>query len=67
MQESKDAGIVSILFGAGVGASTDAVGSPASDDYWWITKAQRYYKNPLTLDGSNKPTPPAVYFMKIIK
>ncbi|MBU3133257.1 cellulose-binding domain-containing protein [Clostridium gasigenes] len=60
MQEAKDAGIVSILFGAGVGASTDAVGSPASDDYWWITKAQRYYKNPLNLDGSNKPTPPAV-------
>ncbi len=53
MKEAKDAGIVSILFGAGVGASTDAVGSPAPDNYWWITKAQRYLKNPLPLDASN--------------
>lgn len=60
MEEAKDAGIVSILFGAGVGASTDAVGSPASDDYWWITKAQRYFKNPLNLGGSNLPNPPDV-------
>ncbi|MGG7177533.1 cellulose binding domain-containing protein [Clostridium paraputrificum] len=59
MEEAKDAGIVSILFGAGVGASTDAVGSPASDDYWWITKAQRYYKNPLELGDLNNPKPPA--------
>lgn len=49
MQETLDAGVVSILFGAGVNSSTDAVGSPASDDYWWITKAQRYLKNPLPL------------------
>ena len=53
MKEAKDAGIVSILFGAGVGASTDAVGSPAPDNYWWITKAQRYLKKPLPLDASN--------------
>lgn len=50
MQEAKDAGIVSMLFGAGVGASTDAVGSPPADDYWWITQAQRYLKNPLPLN-----------------
>ncbi|MGL4655000.1 MAG: hypothetical protein ACRCWM_03815, partial [Sarcina sp.] len=40
MEEAKDAGVISMLFGAGVGASTDAVGSPPTDDYWWITKAQ---------------------------
>ena len=52
MEEARDAGVVSILFGAGVNGSTDAVGSPASDNYWWITKAQRYLKNPLPLTGS---------------
>ena len=58
MEEAKDAGVISMLFGAGVGASTDAVGSPPTDDYWWITKAQHYFKNPLPLDGSiNPPTP----------
>lgn len=57
MEETKDAGVVSILFGAGVGASTDAVGSPAPDNYWWITKAQRYLKNPLPLDPSNIQQP----------
>lgn len=58
MQEAKDAGIVSILYGAGVGGSTDAVGSePApNDNYWWITKAQRYYKDPLSLDGNSGPS-----------
>lgn len=50
MQEAADAGVTCILFGAGVGSSTDAVGYPPTDDYWWITKAQRYYKNPAWLD-----------------
>lgn len=50
MQEAKDAGITTILFGAGVGASTDAVGDPPADHYWWITKCQRYLKNPLSLN-----------------
>lgn len=58
MKETKEAGVISILFGAGVNASTDAVGSPAPDNYWWITKAQRYLKNPLNLDGSTNPTTP---------
>lgn len=53
MEETLDAGVVSILFGAGVNSSTDAVGSPAPDNYWWITKAQRYLKNPLKLNGSS--------------
>lgn len=49
MQEAADAGVTCILFGAGVGASTDAVGYPPTDNYWWITKAQRYYENPIWL------------------
>jgi Cellulose binding domain len=57
IQETKDAGVVSILFGAGVNASTDAVGSPAPDNYWWITKAQRYLKNPLKLDANTGTIP----------
>lgn len=52
IEEAKKAGIVSILFGAGVGASTDAVGSPPTDDYFWITKAQHYYDNVVKLDES---------------
>ena len=59
MEETKDAGVVSILFGAGVNASTDAVGSPAPDNYWWITKAQRYLKNPLSLDITINPPAPS--------
>jgi len=49
MQEAADAGVTCILFGAGVGSSTDAVGDPPLDHYWWITKAQRYYDNPVWL------------------
>ena len=50
MEEAKASGIISILFGAGVGKSTDGVGSPPTDDYWWITKVQRYLKNPVMLE-----------------
>src|SRR6185369_7862636 len=35
MQEAKNSGIISILFGAGVGDSTHGTGSPPSDSYWW--------------------------------
>ncbi|MBK1812110.1 hypothetical protein JHL18_15920 [Clostridium sp. YIM B02505] len=56
MQEAKDAGIISLLFGAGVGPSTHATGSPAPDGYWWITKAQRYLKNPIKLNSTNVNT-----------
>ncbi|QSH40590.1 cellulose binding domain-containing protein [Lentisphaerota bacterium ZTH] len=45
MDKAKAAGIKTILFGAGVGASTDGVGSPPTDHYWWITKVQDYYKS----------------------
>jgi len=49
MAETRDAGVNMVLFGAGVGASTDGVGDPATDDYWWITKVQEYYLNPVPL------------------
>ncbi|HAW31981.1 MAG TPA: hypothetical protein DCY03_28390, partial [Planctomycetaceae bacterium] len=52
MEEARAAGIRQILFGAGVGISTDAIGSEPTDDYWWITKVQEYYQNPVPLEGS---------------
>ncbi|MDP0495180.1 MAG: glycosyl hydrolase family 18 protein [Verrucomicrobiota bacterium JB024] len=48
---AKDAGVVVALFGAGVGDSTDGVGSPPTDDYWFISKVQSYYDNPVSLAG----------------
>lgn len=45
MKECKDAGIICVQFGAGVGASTDGIGNPPSDDYFWIQKVQGYYMN----------------------
>lgn len=50
MEESKAAGVDCILFGAGVGSSTDGVGNPPTDDYWWITALQRYYQAPVAYD-----------------
>lgn len=58
MEEARDSGIVSVLFGAGVGASTDAVGSPPTDDYFWITKAQHYYDNVVMLNGGSGDSKP---------
>ena len=52
------AGITNILFGAGVGISTDGVGSPPTDGYWWITKTQEYFANPVPLDLA--PLPPTL-------
>lgn len=58
-QETVDSGVVAVLFGAGVGASTQGTPSPSNvdiskptDDYWWITKAQQYFEHPTPL--SNK-------------
>ena len=48
MQETVDAGVIGLLWGAGVGMSTDGVGSPPTDDYWWINKVQEYYRNGTT-------------------
>lgn len=51
MQQVKDAGIISTLFGAGVGISTDGIGNPATDDYFWVQKVQNYYLDgPINLD-----------------
>ncbi|SHK14388.1 hypothetical protein SAMN02745163_03268 [Clostridium cavendishii DSM 21758] len=50
MQEAKDAGIISMLFGAGVNGSTHSTGTPPDDSYWFITKIQKYYQNPLKLN-----------------
>jgi hypothetical protein len=47
MRDAWDAGVRAILFGAGVGASTSSVGAPPTDDYWWITKAQKYFAEPV--------------------
>jgi len=48
MQEAKAAGVVSLMFGAGVGDSTDNIGlgnMPLTDDHWWLVKANRYLQN----------------------
>ncbi|QZA76465.1 hypothetical protein K4H28_08890 [Deefgea tanakiae] len=47
MDEAKKAGVISMMFGAGVGNSTDSVGvnGAITDDRWWLVKAQGYYQN----------------------
>ncbi|HMV49899.1 MAG TPA: cellulose binding domain-containing protein [Blastocatellia bacterium] len=49
MSEAAASGVIMAMFGAGVGAGTTNIGGPPSDDYWWITKAQAYYLNPVLL------------------
>lgn len=49
MQEAKNSGVIAALFGPGVGDSTKNIGNPPTDSYWWITKAQKYYTNPVPL------------------
>ena len=49
MAAARDAGIIAILFGDGVGDSTHGRGSPPPDGYWWITKVQDYYEQPAPL------------------
>ena len=58
MEEARAAGVRQILFGAGVGISTDSIGTEPTDDYWWITKVQEYYQDPVAMDGTTV-TPPA--------
>lgn len=38
-----DHGIIAALFGAGVGDSTDGIGSPPTDDWFWIQAVQEHY------------------------
>ena len=45
--EAAASGVTMALFGAGVGASTTNVGSPPTDSFWWISKAQQYYQQPV--------------------
>jgi hypothetical protein len=45
--EAAAAGVVGMMFGAGVGASTTNVGDPPSDGFLWIVKAQEYLANPV--------------------
>ena len=47
MSQAAASGVRVVLFGAGVGDSTQGVGDPATDGNWWITKAQRYLANPV--------------------
>lgn len=53
IKDCKDAGIICVQFGAGVGASTDGVGNPPTDNYFWIQKVQNYYlRGTVPLDQS---------------
>ncbi|MBV1775624.1 hypothetical protein KSF73_07825 [Burkholderiaceae bacterium DAT-1] len=48
MLEAKNAGIRAIMFGAGIGDSTDNIGlnnQALTDDHWWFVKAAQYYLN----------------------
>ena len=50
------AGVVAVLMGAGVGASTHGIPQPGvvpvdqpGDNYYWISRVQEYYSNPQPL------------------
>jgi hypothetical protein len=53
--EAKSAGIVAIMFGAGIGSGTygvpEMVGSYQStpSDYYWVSRTQSYLASPLPL------------------
>ncbi len=49
MSDTAAAGVISVLFGAGVGASTNGIGAPPTDNYWWITAVQGYYQQVVPL------------------
>ncbi len=59
-------GVRCVLFGAGVGDSTQGVGNPPTDGAWWITKAQTYYDGTILLTSPSPtlpdPTPVAASF-----
>jgi hypothetical protein len=47
MAEAKKAGVISLMFGAGVGDSTDNIGlngQQLTDDHWWLVKASKYFQ-----------------------
>ncbi|MET0400931.1 MAG: hypothetical protein ABW123_00955 [Cystobacter sp.] len=56
LPEAANAGVVAILMGAGVGLSTRNIPHPGSfpedqptDSYYWISRAQDYYRAPVAL------------------
>ena len=49
MAAARDAGVNVMLFGDGVGNSTRARGAENTDEFWWISKVQEYYQNPVLL------------------
>jgi hypothetical protein len=51
MAEAAAAGVAGMMFGAGVGASTTNLGTPPTDGYLWIVKAQEYLANPVFPPG----------------
>ncbi len=57
LTESRDAGIISLQFGAGVAQSTDGIGNPPTDDYFWIQKVQHYYANTVPLNTTYGESP----------
>ena len=58
MNLAESFGVQCVLFGAGVGDSTQGVGTPPTDGGWWVTKAQTYYDKTVPL-GSPGPVLPA--------
>lgn len=51
MEATSRSGVVSAMFGAGVGASTSGIGNPPTDQYFWVQKVQEYYLDgPVPLD-----------------
>lgn len=54
MKATAEAGVVSAMFGAGVGLSTSGIGNPPTDQYFWIQKVQEYYLNgPVPIDWNS--------------
>ncbi len=55
MQATADAGVVAVMFGAGVGTSTqgtprsDTTDGEPTDGGWWVTLVQRYLSDPVLL------------------
>jgi hypothetical protein len=49
MEQARDAGVIAILFGDGVGESTRGRGAPPPDGHWFLTKAQDYLADPVSL------------------
>ena len=57
MSLTQSFGVECILFGAGVGDSTQGVGNPPTDGGWWVTKAQTYYDHTVPLVSPSPSLP----------